>query len=168
MPVRHIGGNGCGLWPTPTASDSKTHHNDYIRFDSLQAHINRERDGVKSTKVKQYPTPNTSNGKGAGSHGEGGDNLQTVINGQLNPNWVEWLMGWPIGWSDLEPLTELQWLSWETDPADGEMPDFIGTPRATEAIPRVTIAKKNRINRLKALGNGQVPQCVAMAWEILK
>jgi hypothetical protein len=22
----------------------------------------------------------------------------------LNPNWVEWLMGWPIGWTDLRPL----------------------------------------------------------------
>jgi hypothetical protein len=24
--------------------------------------------------------------------------------GQLNPSWVEWLMGWPIGWTDLKPL----------------------------------------------------------------
>ena len=24
--------------------------------------------------------------------------------GKLNPNWVEWLMGWPIGWTDLKPL----------------------------------------------------------------
>ena len=23
---------------------------------------------------------------------------------QLNPPWVEWLMGWPIGWTDLKPL----------------------------------------------------------------
>ena len=23
---------------------------------------------------------------------------------QLNPSWVEWLMGWPIGWTDLKPL----------------------------------------------------------------
>jgi hypothetical protein len=22
----------------------------------------------------------------------------------LNPNWVEWLMGWPIGFTDLKPL----------------------------------------------------------------
>ena len=26
------------------------------------------------------------------------------ITGQLNPTWVEWLMGWPIGWTDLKPL----------------------------------------------------------------
>jgi hypothetical protein len=25
-------------------------------------------------------------------------------NGQLNPTWVEWLMGWPLGWTDLNQL----------------------------------------------------------------
>jgi hypothetical protein len=24
--------------------------------------------------------------------------------GQLSPMWVEWLMGWPLGWTDLKPL----------------------------------------------------------------
>jgi hypothetical protein len=24
--------------------------------------------------------------------------------GKLNPMWVEWLMGWPAGWTDLKPL----------------------------------------------------------------
>jgi hypothetical protein len=28
----------------------------------------------------------------------------TDIGGRLNPTWVEWLMGWPIGWTDLKPL----------------------------------------------------------------
>ena len=31
------------MWPTPTASDSKTHWNDKKRFDSLTAEINREK-----------------------------------------------------------------------------------------------------------------------------
>jgi len=26
------------------------------------------------------------------------------IGGSLNPTWVEWLMGWPLGWTDLKPL----------------------------------------------------------------
>lgn len=30
--------------------------------------------------------------------------LPEVCGGTLNPDWVEWLMGWPIGWTDLEPL----------------------------------------------------------------
>ncbi len=29
---------------------------------------------------------------------------QTQQKGQLNPSWVEWLMGWPIGWTELKPL----------------------------------------------------------------
>jgi hypothetical protein len=29
---------------------------------------------------------------------------QTQQKGHLNPSWVEWLMGWPIGWTDLKPL----------------------------------------------------------------
>lgn len=27
-------------------------------------------------------------------------NLNDQIGGQLNPTWVEWLMGWPVGWTD--------------------------------------------------------------------
>lgn len=44
---------------------------------------------------------------------------------------------------------------WGIDPAD------IGE------VPRVTSVKENRANRLKAIGNGQVPACVVMAWEHL-
>ncbi|EKR25656.1 hypothetical protein LEP1GSC111_0081 [Leptospira interrogans str. UT126] len=34
-----------------------------------------------------------------------------VNGGPLNPMWVEWLMGWPLGWTDLEPLetAKFQW-----------------------------------------------------------
>jgi hypothetical protein len=28
----------------------------------------------------------------------------TDIGGRLNPTWVEWLMGWPLGWTDLKRL----------------------------------------------------------------
>jgi hypothetical protein len=30
--------------------------------------------------------------------------LEFQVGGQLNPTWVEWLMGWPLGWTDLKPL----------------------------------------------------------------
>lgn len=32
--------------------------------------------------------------------------------GQLNPTWVEWLMGWPIGWTDLKPLETDKFRQW--------------------------------------------------------
>ncbi|KVT81552.1 hypothetical protein WK59_18735 [Burkholderia ubonensis] len=32
--------------------------------------------------------------------------------GQLNPEWVEWLMGWPIGHTALEPLETAKYREW--------------------------------------------------------
>ena len=32
--------------------------------------------------------------------------------GALNPTWVEWLMGWPLGWTDCEPLATDKYLLW--------------------------------------------------------
>jgi hypothetical protein len=32
--------------------------------------------------------------------------------GQLNPRWVEWLMGWPIGWASLERLETDRFRQW--------------------------------------------------------
>ena len=34
----------------------------------------------------------------------GKSNLGEVVGGLLNPDWTEWLMGWPIGWTGLRPL----------------------------------------------------------------
>jgi hypothetical protein len=31
-----------------------------------------------------------------------GEQLANQVGGQLNPTWVEWLMGFPIGWTDLD------------------------------------------------------------------
>lgn len=32
--------------------------------------------------------------------------------GRLNPQWVEWLMGWPIGWTELKPLEMGRFQEW--------------------------------------------------------
>lgn len=36
-----------------------------------------------------------------------------TADGQLNPEWVEWLMGWPIGWTDLKPLEMARFREWQ-------------------------------------------------------
>ena len=38
--------------------------------------------------------------------------LNDQVGGQLNPTWVEWLMGWPIGWTDLRPLAMDKFRQW--------------------------------------------------------
>ena len=34
------------------------------------------------------------------------------IDGRLNPEWVEWLMGWPMGWTELRPLEMDRFHEW--------------------------------------------------------
>jgi hypothetical protein len=56
------------------------------------------------TGFGSWPTPTQSDGLGGPGHSgrDGGKNLRTVVAGSLNPTWVEWLMGFPLGWTDLE------------------------------------------------------------------
>jgi len=35
-----------------------------------------------------------------------------LIGGKLNPTWVEWLMGWPIQWTDCKPLETGKFRQW--------------------------------------------------------
>jgi hypothetical protein len=58
--------------------------------------------------VKMWPTPSASEHKA----GQPGDKMQKMLGnhpevrnsgtGTLNPTWVEWLMGYPKGWTDLK------------------------------------------------------------------
>lgn len=36
-----------------------------------------------------------------------------TVTGPLNPEWVEWLMGWPIGWTELKPLEMDKFREWQ-------------------------------------------------------
>jgi hypothetical protein len=38
--------------------------------------------------------------------------LSEQIGGLLNPRWVEWLMGWPIGWTCYVPLETDRFRQW--------------------------------------------------------
>ena len=57
--------------------------------------------------VERFPTPTAHNAKEQNSPSEALRNEPTLasrVGGKLNPMWVEWLMGWSIGWTDLKPL----------------------------------------------------------------
>tara|TARA_R100000808_G_scaffold552_2_gene2831 strand:- start:252 stop:623 length:372 start_codon:yes stop_codon:yes gene_type:complete len=96
---------GSGYWPTPCARD---HHPNGMKPGSKVDFGNA---------VKMWPTPRASEWKGVGPLGSKSHQyrldksyLDATVQeaegrtGKLNPEWVEWLMGWPIGWTDLKPL----------------------------------------------------------------
>lgn len=35
------------------------------------------------------------------------------VGGLINPMWIEWMMGWPIGWTDLKPLEMDKYQQWQ-------------------------------------------------------
>jgi hypothetical protein len=52
----------------------------------------------------QFPTPTKDDtGHRTKHYAQGGTALSMVAGGPLNPTWVEWLMGFPIGWTELPP-----------------------------------------------------------------
>jgi len=89
------------LWPTPTARDYKDGLKPRIRNGKIQ------RDTL-GRAVAIWPTPVASGGLDGGAHSRATmrklDNTPYEVppTGKLNPQWVEWLMGFPIGWTDLE------------------------------------------------------------------
>jgi DNA (cytosine-5)-methyltransferase 1 len=55
----------------------------------------------------KFPTPTAHNSKEGAYPAEftrKTPTLATHAGGKLNPMWVEWLMGWPLGWTDLKQL----------------------------------------------------------------
>lgn len=85
------------MWPTPTQRDYKGSNSmTHILRPGQKNHM-----GQLANAVKMFPTPRANCGSGMSKHGDGGQDLQTAVGGQLNPTWVEWLMGFPIGWTDL-------------------------------------------------------------------
>ena len=51
-----------------------------------------------------WPTPVKSDtGHRRVKYSQGGTALSMAIGGPLNPEWGEWLMGFPMGWTDVRP-----------------------------------------------------------------
>ena len=57
--------------------------------------------------VKMWATPKCQDSRHASwdrNKSNLGEQVAGLHGGKLNPTWVEWLMGWPLGWTDLKPL----------------------------------------------------------------
>jgi hypothetical protein len=84
------------LYPTPTV------HGDHNRKGSSA----RSGDGLAAlVKGRMFPTSTENDSKNntpPSRHTENGrrsDPLNAAVGGSLNPDWVEWLMGFPCGWT---------------------------------------------------------------------
>lgn len=160
-PSQYLEGDGdpesqIRLWPTPRATESEGRtysrtpsqeggqHGKYLQVEAIEAEYEDGR-----LERPDFPTPTAS-----GRDNTGGSNSRaaakangTFIPGQLCPEWVEWLMGLPMGYTDPQRETaSLVPHGWESEPP---------------GVPRITSEKGNRVSRVTALGNALVHQCAA-------
>lgn len=239
---------GAGSLPTPTASMMTIQDFVQAKFHSSK------RPDYKN--VWQTPTVQDANGRDRHKQRDGSVRLSLLgqvkqtDGGALNPDWVEWLMNWPMGWTSLEPMRHESWKHWKessaadfhsdgvremwydrdpSTPSQGQesteqLPVECGDPlpkmpqggshagwdmgarksgavslqsvrtgipaeahaagcdmqqtlsigvgayqcrEKMEYVPRVATGVIARIERLKAIGNGQVPEVAARAWNLL-
>ena len=83
-------------WPTPMSTEHKANR------QTRENHQNGLTQAVLATEIKMFPTPCNRDYKGAVKSGKRitksgktqnyGEQLPNIVGGQLNPNWVEWLM----------------------------------------------------------------------------
>ena len=107
------------MWPTPTVFDATGAQRSPEAMERAQAGraIPGRNGGAPKNlreEVVRFPTPAQRDWRSGSGRQENGHTpqLPEVIGGQLNPDWVEWLMGWPIGWSDLKPLGMDRFRQW--------------------------------------------------------
>lgn len=108
--ARRTEGEGCGFWPTPTVCGN----------------YNRPKKGTTrgtglAYAAQHWSTPRASDAVGSGCSNRPRNqwNLRDahraregVTPGPLNPRWVEWLMGFPEGWTSLERLETGKFQEW--------------------------------------------------------
>ena len=95
-------GRAVNRMPTPRAQEHCQH--------------NSRDNGMALSAAVRIPTPTVACATG-GQTSRSGDRknellLAGVAGGSLNPDWVEWLHGWPIGWTASAPLAMDRFQQW--------------------------------------------------------
>lgn len=142
IPALPICESESGLWPTPTCDSATQRTNRYAQggmpltaairlWPTPTVHGNYNCKGASQTSgdglataVKLWPTQCASASKGSSpaalvrkdGRSRQRDRIDHAVmasdGGQLNPEWVEWLMGWPIGHTALKPLEMARYREW--------------------------------------------------------
>jgi hypothetical protein len=111
------------MWPTPIASKGGAWRGDgqvsmvARNVETYEEYLLLTQGTSKKKREKYWPTPQASDNRDRGNMSNPSIQRRVAIgkqimlsqsvdptSGQLNPMWVEWLMGWPLGWTDLKPL----------------------------------------------------------------
>lgn len=101
-----------GLWPTPVANDDNKSPEAHLAMKARMKGGPRYKPTslqvmVKGVERGLWPMPTARDwrsGKASeATHKRNSRPLSEQIGGQLSPTWVEWLMGFPAGWTALEP-----------------------------------------------------------------
>ena len=169
---RHTSANAGGVWPTPDASVANDGESveswERRRLKEKAKHRNGNGFGNRLTiEVQKWPTPTGRDHKDGDAHScqnvpvngllgraihTDAEEAHVLPSGSLNPRWVEWLMGVPIGWVSLDALPPERYAEWRNAESWwAEEPP----------IPRVCNGTAHRVSQLRALGNGVVPAAVA-------
>lgn len=95
------------MWPTPAATSAEG-KGDLIQ--AIRGNANRH--------YNLWATPHAHNahgapGKACQERGGHQSDLVAQVGGTLNPTWVAWLMGWPLGWTSLAPLGMDKYHAWQ-------------------------------------------------------
>ncbi len=111
-----------GSWPTPMSSEYKANKNYRPgRQNGLTQAVMKWLTPVKSDSQARRPSKGWKGDSDLPSvvwTESGGKENPNLHPAQLNPTWVEWLMGWPLGWTDLKPLEMDKFQQWQQQHLD--------------------------------------------------
>lgn len=101
--VNSLGGMAAtGMWPKTTTAGP-----DFAK-------VNRSKAGISlQTAVEMWPpVQDAKNNGGESQYQRNSLPLNAIVGGSLNPTWVEWLMGWPLGWTDCDASATVRFRQW--------------------------------------------------------
>jgi len=85
-----VNGQPWGYWPTPTAKGNQT-------APSMAKNGTASRRMVDAASSAKTPDPNSLAGETSASEASGASTRRMT----LNPEWIQWLQGFPPGWLDV-------------------------------------------------------------------